>query len=114
VKASDSWKARAHKAIAEMYEQWADVNHTLPSPFLPEGEKQRLWLMIKKAYPFGQRENWPYKVWCAELRKVKAFLWPPAVNLAVGLFDEGLSDGKRRVLANTPNAPVKSQFKDIL
>lgn len=84
----DTWKQRAHRAIAECYEQWADTNHTLPSPSLPESDKQRLWLMIRASYPFGQRSNWPYTVWLSELRKVKAFLWPPAVNLAAGLFEE--------------------------
>jgi hypothetical protein len=23
---------------------------------------------LREAYPFGQRSNWPYKVWCDEVR----------------------------------------------
>src|SRR5271166_6695787 len=23
----------------------------------------------KEGYPFGTRENWPYKIWCSELRR---------------------------------------------
>ena len=81
-----SWKDRAHEAISECYLEFADNCGLFPGPSMPEVEKRRLWRLIRKSYPFGERSMWPYKVWLAELRKVKAFLWPEDAPVNVGLF----------------------------
>lgn len=84
-----TWKDRAHSVIQEVYLTWTDVNGFLPSPQMCESDKQRLWLMVKKSYPFGERAMHPYKVWLNELKKVKAWLWPKTpAPIQDGLFAE--------------------------
>lgn len=71
-----TWKDKAHQVIGEAYLEFANATGKLPSPDLTDKEKELIMRIIKGSYPFGQREMWPYKVWCAEVRKVKAFLYP--------------------------------------
>lgn len=84
-----TWKEKAHTVIAECYRTYYDHTHLMPSPTMPEKNKQELMKMIRKSYPFGQRSMHPYKVWCAEVAKVRAFLFPePSRAVTEGLFAE--------------------------
>ena len=31
--------------------------------------EQEIRAALREAYPYGQRAMWPYKVWCAEIRR---------------------------------------------
>ena len=65
----------------------------------PGADKETLKKLIRAAYCFGEREFWPYKIWCSEVRrqlgeetpKERAKrLSPPRVTdtETMGLFDE--------------------------
>lgn len=41
---------------------------------LPEDVVRR---ELREAYPFGQRENWPYKVWLDEIRRQRCKSYKP-------------------------------------
>jgi hypothetical protein len=53
---------------------WRDIAKPIISEVLAlhpkQGPEQRKALV--EAYPFGQRQYHPYKVWCDEIRKQKA------------------------------------------
>ena len=34
-----------------------------------KGDMKKLRKALRETYPYGQREMWPYKVWCSEIRK---------------------------------------------
>ena len=53
---------------------FADVNHVEPGPRLSDPDKARLLKMVRAAYPFGQREHFPYKMWLSEIRRFKDYL----------------------------------------
>lgn len=60
--ADGRWTAAAKRAIAEAHAQ-------LPDNVSFTARKKA----IRAAYPFGEREYWPYKAWC---KAVRAYLRP--------------------------------------
>ena len=83
-----TWKQKSHSVIQECYRTYYDHTHLMPSPSMPEKNKQELMKMIRKSYPFGQRAMWPYKAWSAEVRKVQDFLFPTKNEpIDSGLFE---------------------------
>jgi hypothetical protein len=58
--AYDNWSVKAREVIAE-------VDKSLPETATLAERKKALF----DAYPFGQREMWPYKAWC---KAQKAYL----------------------------------------
>ena len=52
-----SWRERARITISREFEANPDLDHDAMKKALSE------------AYPFGGRENWPYKTWCDECRR---------------------------------------------
>lgn len=38
----------------------------------PDADPKTLRKVLSEAYPWGPRENWPYRTWCAAVRKVLA------------------------------------------
>lgn len=60
-------------------------------------DRQALQRAISEAYPFGERRNYPYRVWLDEVKKHLAWVEQgrfeprPPVGIQQGLFDsEGL------------------------
>lgn len=47
-----------------------------------QGEKE-IRAALRKAYPFGERKYWPYKVWCDEVRHQRGLKTSPARRAAV-------------------------------
>lgn len=38
---------------------------------------------LRKAYPWGERKYWPYKVWCDEIRRQRGLKTSPARRAAM-------------------------------
>lgn len=54
---------------------------------LPEGtDKKIIRTLLRKAYPFGAREHWPYKVWCDEVRRTLKIGKPYIAKNQLSLF----------------------------
>lgn len=51
-----SWRSRARSIIA-------DVIHRVGT-----SDPKALRAALREAYPFGERKNHPYKIWCHEVR----------------------------------------------
>jgi len=54
--ASD-WRTRAARVIAKVIQE------------VGTDDPKALRKAISKAYPFGPREHWPYKVWLSEVKR---------------------------------------------
>jgi hypothetical protein len=52
-----SWRDRSKEVI------WKVIREH------PDASPPELKTLLREAYPFGVRRNWPYKVWCDEVRK---------------------------------------------
>lgn len=55
---------------------WRDTAKPIIARVLKEttGQSDRdIKKALREAYPFGEREYWPYKVWCDEVRKQRGF-----------------------------------------
>jgi hypothetical protein len=61
----NSWSVRARQVIAE-------VLSSLP----PGASEKAVRAALRYAYPFGERENWPYKMWCQEQARALKRLFP--------------------------------------
>lgn len=72
-----SWRDSAQDVIRKVFAENMDAsNHEL---------KQ----LLSKAYPFGLRENYPYKVWCQEVGRAlgKKKAKPSDVDGSAPLFE---------------------------
>jgi len=80
-----TWRERAQRVIAEVR-----AAH-------PDAAGDELRRLLRDAYPFGQRQYHPYKIWCDEVRRAlglprKAKSRSPRVQFerkALPLFDGG-------------------------
>jgi hypothetical protein len=54
-----SWRETANAVINEVIQQNPELD-----PFSPEMEK-----LIRAAYPFGERNYHPYKIWCSAVNR---------------------------------------------
>lgn len=52
-----TWRESAIRVIEKVIDQYGTTD--------PKELKKKLF----EAYPFGQREHYPYKVWCEEVKK---------------------------------------------
>ena len=57
----ESWRQHARRVLQDVAREWWA---------LPERERtpEALEMMIVQAYPYGPRENYPYKAWLTERR----------------------------------------------
>lgn len=53
---ADTWRDRAAPIIAEVIRS------------VGKSDLKRLRAALRAAYPWGLRENHPYKIWCSEVR----------------------------------------------
>lgn len=67
-----TWRDHCRPIIAEVI---ADVG---------KNDMKKLRKALRKAYPYGERKMWPYKVWCSEIRRQLNLDWP---DEAMPLFD---------------------------
>ena len=74
-----TWREQARMAIEETL---SDI------PF--DADEKELRRVLRAAYPFGPRENHPYKIWCDEVRKtiVQRFKPLPLFDQTKGNIDE--------------------------
>lgn len=56
-----SWREHATPIIAKVLKETKGL------------EEKEIKKALREAYPFGEREYWPYKVWCDEVRKQRGF-----------------------------------------
>lgn len=77
------WRARAREVIADVIERvgTADVEATIRA--------------IDAAYPFGEREHWPYRMWLRERRAALTVLRGDAPQLTRACPACGAAPGKR-------------------
>ncbi len=68
------WRQRARSCIADCCLVFADTNRCVVGPSLSDSDKHRLIEMVRKAYPFGPRDMYPYTVWLSEMKRFRAFL----------------------------------------
>ena len=84
--ASATWRERAARVIAE----------TLAA--LPKDADERTCKKaLRDAYPFGERESYPYTVWCDEMRR--------SLALRFRRFDAFIP--KKRFLKPIPDDPAQ-------
>lgn len=50
-------------------EAWETIEKAKASGKALELEGRELRRHVSKAYPFGERKQWPYKVWLSEMRR---------------------------------------------
>lgn len=55
------WRKVAAPIIAQAIAQYA-------KPDVPHPKNRELRKALRDAYPFKYRRNWPYKVWCNEVK----------------------------------------------
>lgn len=58
---SSYWRSRSRDACNAVREDW----HALP---IDERTEAQLTVMLRDAYPFGERANYPYEAWLIEQR----------------------------------------------
>lgn len=68
---SSKWRSQACRAMLTVVETYTGMWDYDPDAFLK---------LIDSAYPFGARENYPYKAWLAERRVLIAALRTPVVT----------------------------------
>jgi len=77
-----SWRSRSVVALLPLLNPVRDL--------IEKGELKEARKMVKDAYPFGQREYTPYKIWCEEVRRYLPGLYPqrkiPVNEQGVPLF----------------------------
>lgn len=61
---TSQWRREARRVIHQVVED----NVFGPVQCLPHGDVLELRVILRKAYPFGERAHWPYKVWLEEIR----------------------------------------------
>lgn len=81
-----SWAEKSEIIIRQCCEIWTDHNRQLPSPDMPEADKEKFLAMVNRAYPFGERSMHPYKVWRKKMRELSAWLYPKEICFKDGLF----------------------------
>ncbi len=84
-----TWRDHAQACIAECCLIWHDHNGYLPRRSMPKEEKDRFMAMVRRAYPFGQRRYFPYKVWLSEVKRLRESLYFEPKPVDCGLFAEG-------------------------
>jgi len=77
----DTWRSRAVNVI------WAVINDHRGA------DERTIRLALRRAYPFGERRYWPYKVWCEEVDRALRRLFPPEARVQGALFD-GLAQAR--------------------
>ena len=56
------WHERSKIVIWDTLKEY-DITFTTDCSKFPEQKKKQIILSVQKAYPFGARENHPYKMW---------------------------------------------------
>jgi hypothetical protein len=78
VKMQSRWRAQAAEVISEVVANCEMEGGNITTP---EGEKA-LRARLREAYPFGERQYYPYKVWLDEIARQIGKKWPIGHKLA--------------------------------
>ena len=63
------WRREARRIVAQVIE-----DHVFgPVQCLPHGDVLELRAKLRESYPFGEKEHYPYRVWCQEVRSALGF-----------------------------------------
>lgn len=66
---TSQWRRDARRVIAKVIED----NVFGPVQTLPHEDVLELRTLLRRAYPFGPKSHYPYRVWCQEVRLALGF-----------------------------------------
>jgi len=77
-----NWRARSVQALVPLLNEARGL--------VAKGKLTEARALVKKAYPFGRRERWPYKIWCEEVRRYIPGLYPRRAPKGIKLDAQGV------------------------